>query len=466
MAKEAGLDKRNKLYFGLGTIGRDMYYAMVSMYLMVYLSEALKLSDVHLLVMTAMLTGLRVFDAVNDPLMGMIVDNTRGKFGKFKPGILFGAITGAILLVLMFSGLGYNPAGSIVGYAVIFGILYLAWDIFYGLNDIAYWSMLPSLTTDQRERERMGSFARICASLGGLVVIVSIIPATNSLGAALGGTKQGWLAMAVMVSVLMIGFQLFTLIGVKERRGAYKEEEKTGLIEMFKVLFKNDQLMWVALAMALYMTGNATTMAFGVHYFKYIFGDENMYAIFAGVLGVSQLTAMAIFPAVRSRMTRKRLYSISICMAVAGYLGFFFLPNNIILIGAAGVLIFTANAFINILILMFLSDTIEYGQWKLGKRNESITFSVQPFINKIGSALGNGVLGVTLVWSGVNRAESAADITPAGATIFKLAMMILPLTLITVGFIIYLLKYKISEQRYANILSELQQRGDLKKSAD
>jgi melibiose permease/lactose/raffinose/galactose permease len=456
---ENKLDKRNKYCFGLGTVGRDMFYTTESMFLMIYLTEVLKLPDATLLGMTAILTALRIFDAFNDPIMGIVVDNTRSPWGKFKPGMAIGAVFGGVFMVLMFTDMGLKGAA----YAVVFAVCYLFWDIFYGLNDIAYWSMLPSLSTDQKERERMGAFARICANVGLFVVVVAIIPVTNMLGGVFGSLKQGWFVFALLIAGLMVGFQCFTLFGVKERKGYFKEEEKTSFLEMFRVIFKNDQLLWVAVSMALFMIGYMTTTTFGVHFFKYIYGDENMYSIFALVLGVSQLSALAVFPVFSRKLNRKRLYTIATCLVAAGYLLFFFGPNTkIISIGIAGVLIFVGEAFIQILMLMFLTDTIEYGQWKFGKRNESITFSIQPFINKIGGALANGVLGVTLVISGVNEAQSKAEVTAAGALTFKAAMLILPMIAIALGFVLYRFKFKIDEKFHAEIIGDLKERGDIK----
>ena len=136
---------------------------------------------------------------------------------------------------------------------------------------------------------------------------------------------------------------------------------------------------------------------------------------------------------------------------------------NMLFIGVAGVLLFVGQAFIQTLMLMFLADTIEYGQWKLGKRNESITFSVQPFINKIGGAVANGVLGLTLIVSGINAAETPADVPAGGIAMMKMAMMALPLLAILAGYIIYMKKFTIDEKRYAEILTELKARGDIAK---
>ena len=449
---------RNRLCFGLGTIGRDMFYTMVSMYIMVYITEALVVSDATLAVMTTVLLILRIFDAFNDPLMGVLVDNTKSKYGKFKPGMLIGALVGGICMVLMFLDMGLSPGG----YTVVFAICYLLWDVFYGLNDIAYWSMLPALSTDQRQREKIGAFARICANIGLFSVVVLVIPLTQKLGEITGSLKTGWFYMALLITLIMFVFQAITLIGVKEEKGYFKAEEKTSLREMFQILFKNDQLLWVAISMSLFMIGYTTTTGFGVHFFKYAYGDEGMYAIFAAILGVSQLSALAAFTLVRKHVTRRRLYTIATALVVAGYLLFFFAPMDMLFIGIAGVLLFVGQAFIQMLMLMFLADTIEYGQWKLGRRNESLTFSVQPFINKIGGAVSSGVLGLTLILSGINAAKTPQEVTASGITTMKMAMLILPLFAVLAGYIIYMKKFKIDEQRYEEILEDLKARGDMK----
>ena len=456
------IDRRNRYFFGLGTIGRDMFYTMVSMYVMVYITEVRGVSDATLAMMTVLLLVLRTFDAFNDPLMGLIVDNTKSRFGKFKPWILLGAVIGGAAMVLMFTDFGFSGAL----YAATFGLFYILWDIFYGLNDIAYWSMMPSLTTDQRQREKIGSFARICANIGLFAVAVGIIPLTHLLSEAVGSPQTGWFLFAVLITVLMLGFLLFTLLGVKERKGYFRREEKTTLKGMFHVLVKNDQLLWVAVSMSLFTIGYTTTASFGVYFFKYAYGDENMYAIFAVVMGVSQIIALGVFTLVRKRISRRKLYSAATLTVVLGYVLFFLSPMHVILIGIASTLIFFGQAFLEILMLMFLSDTIEYGQWKLGKRNESITFSVQPFINKIGGAIASGVVGLTLILSGINAADSAQQVTAQGILTLKVAMLILPLVSILLGYIVYMKKFRIDEEVYVKIISLLRARGDIEHEMD
>ncbi len=451
-------NKRNKYFFGLGTIGRDMFYSVISMYLIWFLTEILNLSDQMLAWTGGILTFMRIFDALNDPIMGLIVDNTKSRWGKFKPWILVGALTSAVFMVLLFTDLGLSS----VGYIIFFTIFYLSWDITYGLNDIAYWSMMPSLSLNQKEREKIGAFARICANIGLFVVVVGILPITNAMGDALGNMEQAWFLFALVIALLMVGFQLFTLFGVKEHRTSFREEEKTTIKGMVKAIFKNDQLLFTTISMVLFTIGYMTTTSFGAYFFKYAFGDEGMYSVFAAVLGVSQLSALAVFPLFSKRFSRKQLYFFATVLVLAGYVLFFFSPMNMLPIGIAGVLIFVGEGFIQLLMLMFLADTIEYGQWKSGKRNQAVTLSIQPLINKIGGAIATGIVTATLIISGINRAESAADVTSEGLLIMKLAMFVLPLIVIIVGYLVYRFKFKIDKAFYDKIVSELAARGDIK----
>ena len=450
-----GNARRNRYMFGLGTVGRDMQYSLVSMFLLFYLTDVLNLPDSTMWWMTGALTILRIFDAVNDPIMGFLVDNTRSRYGKFKPWITIGGVMGGMLTVLLFTDFGLKGPAYIISFVIIF----LLWDLTYGANDIAYWSMLPSLSINQKERERIGSFARICANIGLYVTVVAIIPFTNTLG----GDTAAWRNTAIIIVLVMLFFLSFTIFGVKEDKKINVEEESTSLKEMMQTLFKNDQLLWTAISMSLFTIGYLTTTGFGVYFFKYAFGNEGMYSVFAGVLGITQLIALSVFPLFSKRYSRKKLYVFSTIIVVIGYIIFFFSPMNIFILSGAAMLLFFGQAFIQLMMLMFLADTVEYGQLKLGRRNESITFSVQPFINKIGGALSNGIVGATLIISGINSAETSAEVTQRGLTMMKMSMMIIPLILIVAGYFVYRNKYKIDEQAYDKIIEELAERGEIEK---
>lgn len=445
----------NRWTFGLGTVGRDMVYTMISMYLMFYLTDVLQLSDDVLWWVTGIIMAARVFDAFNDPFMGVIVDNTHTKYGKFKPWICIGAVLVSILTVLLFSNFGLSGSAFII----VFGIIYVLWGIAYTMNDISYWSMLPTLSQDQREREEIGSVSRICASIGLFAVVTLIVPVTEAIGGVVGSLQKGYFILSIILVVIMLAFLCFTVFGVKEPMLGNKKEEHTSVKELVRIIFKNDQLLVTALAMALFMIGYSTTTSFGLYYFKYVYGDEGMYSVFALILGVSQIFALSIFPVLGKRYPRKKLYAFSTALVVTGYLIFFFAPTNTMLfIGIAGLILFIGQAFIQVMTLMFLTDSVEYGEWKFGKRNDSVTFSLQPFINKMGGAIASGVVGAIVIVSGMSQAQSAADMTTSGIFILKMAMMVFPLICIVIGFLVYRSKYVLDEEMYGKIVRELGER--------
>lgn len=449
--------KRNRITFGLGTIGRDMVYSLISMYLMFFLTEIKQLSNNAMWWITGIILFARIFDALNDPIMGVIVDNTRTRFGKFKPWITIGALSSGIFTILIF--VDYGVSESI--YIPIFAVLYLIWGITYTANDISYWSMMPSLTTNPHEREEIGAFARICANIGLFAVVAGIVPLTNALGDVTGSMYKGYLVFSILVVIIMWVGQFITVIGVVEPKRIIKENNHTSLKDLATAIFKNDQLLVTGISMALFMIGYTTTASFGLYFFKYAYGDESMYSIFALILGLSQIIALAIFPMISKKIERQVIYRYATVLVVVGYIIFFFSPMNMLFIGLAGILLFVGQAFIQILMLMFLADTIEYGQLKLGKRNESVTFSIQPFINKMGGAIASGVVGVTVILSGINEANIPSDVTAKGLFLLKFAMMIFPLICIFIGYLIYKKRYIIDAKLYEDIIKQLKEKGEL-----
>lgn len=444
------LDDRNRLYFGLGTVGRDMFYAFEANTLLFFLSDVLSLPLWVFAAATMILSVMRIFDAFNDPITGLVIDNIRSPWGKFKPAILVGGVLSAIFSVILFAGIG-----SGWGFVILFGIAYLLWDIAYGINDIGYWTLLPVLSTDQKQREKTGAFARICANIGMYIVMVAWQPVT----AALGNTPKVWFWCAVVIAVVYLLGLLFPLLGVKEKRIPVQQQESTSVKQMFRALLKNDQLMWTTLAMGLFMVGYCTTVNFAVYYMRYLFGNESMYVVLVAVVGVAQLGTLSVYPMVAKKMNRRQLYTMGTALVLLGYAIFFFAEISLILIALGAVLVFVGQAFIQTLMLMFLADTVEYGQWKLGKRNESITFSIQPLINKIGGALATGIVSMTLILSGIQQDGGTAEtIGSEGKLIVKLAMFVIPLLMIVAGYIVYLKKYKISEEFYAQMLQDLDAR--------
>ena len=469
---------RNKICFGLGTVGRDALYSLISMYLLVYLNDVVIFTEKNSLIIGGVLTAFGIFDAVIDPFVGAIGDRTRTKWGKFKPWILIGMIGTGLLTVAMFHNIEMPEPVHIV----LLCVSYLLFSIFFSLNDIAYWSLMPALTKDQKERESIGSFARICASVG-MFAMVLIYPEIPNIFGGLGlDRRTPYFLTAIIAAVIMWIFQSVTLLGVKEDRSHLEKSDKTSLKDLFGALVHNDQLMVTALSMVLFMIGYCTTTGLGYQYFEYVFKDTGVYIVFAAVLAVAQLTALSLFPLFSKKFTRKQLYTGAMVAITISYLLFFLSFEILPIIVVAGLGLFFGQAFIQLLMLLFLADAVEYGEWKTGKRNEAASFAVQPFINQFGGAASKGIVSLALFFSGITKMLNEFDsfLAQNGITdsleseaakhnfienlpghagwVVKLFMMILPLACILASFVIYYKKFKIDEEFYAQILKDLEER--------
>ncbi|MBU1143718.1 MAG: glycoside-pentoside-hexuronide (GPH):cation symporter, partial [Firmicutes bacterium] len=397
MSEQVGVSRKTVNAYAMSGAGRDMMYALYSTFLIVFLTDALGLLDWQLVAIGSIIAVARVWDAINDPIMGTIIDNTRSKYGKFKPWILIGALSSAVIFFLLFQDLGLSSTA----FVIVFGILYVLSGMTFTMNDIAYWSMYPSFTTDPSERERIGSKARIFASLGMFITIASVPLIYQNFS---GGPVKAFSIIALIICIIYVISQVAVFFLVKQPKNIIIDsmQKKTTLLDMVKIIFKNDQLVVIIVAILLFNIGYFITTALGIYFFNYDFNKYGgaEFTIFSGILAVSQLTALGLFPVLMKKMSRKKLFTISVVMIVVGYLlfmsvGYTFIPMNMFFIGLAGLILFSGQGFIQVLVLVMLADTIEYGQWKLGTRNESVVFAINPFVTKLATAVQTFVVTLT-----------------------------------------------------------------------
>ncbi|HSN44275.1 MAG TPA: glycoside-pentoside-hexuronide (GPH):cation symporter [Propionibacteriaceae bacterium] len=450
--------RRNTWAFGLGTVGRDMVYGLVSMFMIFYLSEVIQLPNSTMWWLTGVILATRILDAFLDPLMGTVIDNSHTRWGQYKPWILIGGLAAATLTVILFTDFGLRGAP----YLVLFFVAFLAWGASWAVNDIAYWSMLPALSLDPRHRERLGSFARICASVGSFTLVAMLVPASKALERVTGSMTTAYQWIAIAVVAIMLAGMVVTLLGVREPGTIIRDNDRTTLRDMRRVIARNDQLMWIGLGMLLFMTGYLITTSFSLYYFKYALKNESMYPVFALMMGATQILSLAAFPRMVARVSRERLYGASTAVILVAYVSFSLVPANMWTVALCAIPLFSAQAFVQMLILVFLADTIEYGQWTFGRRNGGVTFAVQPFINKVSSAVATGIVGATIILAGINRAETPDDVSAGGLQLLRLSMLILPMILIVLAYVIWRLKYTITPERHEAILAELRERGQLR----
>ncbi|MDY6011964.1 MFS transporter [Clostridium sp.] len=205
------LSFKQKYSFGVGALGKDLCYSIVSYYLMIYFTDLVGLTPAFV---GSLFLVARLWDAVNDPMMGMIVDNTRTRWGKFRPWILIGAVINGIILVFLFK----NPDTlSSSSKYVYYSIMYIVWGMTYTIIDIPYWSMLPSLSRTNEERAQMSVIPRIFASCAWLIMGTFGLAFIDKLGNDNKG--KGYEYLAMVVAIVFIITAIITVVNVKDRSG-------------------------------------------------------------------------------------------------------------------------------------------------------------------------------------------------------------------------------------------------------
>ncbi len=181
MGTKKGLSGIEKFAYGIGAVGKDMVYMLSASYVLYYFQDIMGVSAIA---MGIILLIARVFDAFNDPIMGVIVARTKTRWGKFRPWLLIGTVTNAVVLILMFAAPPSLDAKGLVAYAAI---TYILWGITYTMMDIPYWSMIPAFTEGGKEREGLSALARSCAGVGSAIVTILTVMCVAALGNALAG---------------------------------------------------------------------------------------------------------------------------------------------------------------------------------------------------------------------------------------------------------------------------------------
>lgn len=436
------LTTREKYCYGIGALGKDLVYALVSTFLMIYLTDSLGI--------TAAFVGIlffvaRLWDAINDPIMGWVVDNTRTKYGKFRPWILIGTLLNSVVLIMLFC----NPGLEGKALYVYISIFYILWGMTYTIMDIPYWSFIPAMTSDEKERNQISVIPRVFASIGNFVVASFGLIFVNNV---IGDYKKGFAILSIIIAIVFIITTLITVFNVKEQKVANNNQKKFKAKEIFTTLCKNDQLIAMAIAVVLYSVGMFLTTGFGIYYFKYDLGNENLFSTFAIVAGVAQVLAMIIFPKMADKFSRRVVFILACILPLVGFTLMFVVSKifgaNIILLSISGIVLFLGFGFSQVLATVMLADTVDYGEYKLGYRSESIIFSVQPLVVKFSSALQGLITGFGLTFIGYKENQIQSASTLLG---MRVMMFVIPSILIIASLIVYLKYYKLNGEYYKKV---------------
>nr|WP_283587530.1 glycoside-pentoside-hexuronide (GPH):cation symporter [Limosilactobacillus viscerum] len=458
---------RSRLAYSLGAFGHDAFFALLSTYFMMYVTGHLfdsgnKAFDNKMVgYVTAIILILRIGELIIDPMIGNAIDRTHTRWGKFKPWVVGGGVISAILLTALFTPLGGLNLSNPILYLVIFAIIYIVMDVFYSFNDVGFWSMVPAMSFDSHERDKIATFARVGSTIGGQIIGFVIMPMVLFFSVKQnGGTgdDRGWFIFAAIVAAISaitaIGVGMFT----HEQQSLLREnKEQTKFKDILKILVKNDQLLAIAMSYLFFTTGQTLLNSFELYYFTYILGNSKAFSILGGLNTAVGVISVFAFPLFSGKIGRHKLFYGAATIEVIGALIFAFAGKSLALVLLGAELFFIPQPIIFLVVLMTITDSVEYGQLKLGHRDESLTLSVRPLLDKFGGAVANGVVGMATVAAGMTGGATAATVTAHGVSIFKIYMFLIPIALIVVGIIIFALKVKLDEKSHAKIVAELEQ---------
>jgi melibiose permease len=446
-----------KTSYGVGALGKDMACGIVNTFLMFYFTDVVGLAPAFLGVLFMV---ARIWDAVNDPMAGWLIDNTRSHIGKFRPWILAGTLSNTLVLIVLFSNPGIRGAGQYVFYSVI----YILWGMTYTLEDISYWSMIPALADTESERNTISVIPRVFAAFGNIAVGSLGLALVSAFGKVAPGAlptqaqqSRGFFWLAVLIGVVFVITNTVTVLFVKEKV-VVRNEKKFRFRDIFTTISQNDQLVVIVAAMTLYTLAINLTASLGLYWFKYDVGDERMYGTFYLTAG-AQVLAMLVFPLFAKVLSRRRVFIVSALLPILGYVSLYIvgktLGNNIAMMAIAGVVLFFGFGFSLVLTSVMLADAVDYGEWKLGSRSESIVFSMQTFMVKFAMAIAGLVTGVGLAAFGfvANAEQSAASLTG-----IRVLMFGVPIALLLASLAIYLKGYRLNGAYFQNIKDELEKR--------
>ncbi len=397
---EQKLLRKNKWFYSVGGIGRDMIYQLVATFFITYVQfSGLGLTAAQFTVIGIMLVVGRIWDAVNDPIMGTIVENTRTRWGKFRPWILIGALLSGIVIIFMFN---FRPTGW--AFVAFFFVIYIFWEAAFTLNDIPYWSLIPALSKNKKDRDMVTTMVVVFAAVGAFAGNAIITLTT------VGQMVRGYSVISYTFVIFFVACTCLTVFGVKEPKetAAEAQPERVTIKKMFKVIAKNDQLLWSSLALMLYSVGSGLLVALGYNFFWLEIGyNGTLTMIFVISFAVSNILIQSLYSLLAKRFSRRQLMTYSFISLLFGYMMMLslgwadFLPVNIVTACLFGFFIFGGQAIFYMVVIVNMTNTIEYNEYKTGERNEAIVFSLRPFVAKFSSALQGLIATLVLVLSGI-----------------------------------------------------------------
>ncbi|MBR1692054.1 MAG: MFS transporter [Lachnospiraceae bacterium] len=445
---------KNKAAFGFGAFGKDVVYMLVNTYLLYYYNVVLGMSSAFI---GTLLMAARVFDAINDPFMGVVVAKTKTRWGRFRPWILSGTVLNAVTIYALFAvpdSMKDSPM------KVWLGIFYIAWGVSYTLMDIPFWSMIPAITSPGKDREQLTSLARSCAGIGDAlptVLTMAVVPILGG-GSAMLNYRIGFRWWALIIAVMFIISEVVFCLNVPEKT---TEEMKTaGILDMFRSLFRNDQALTVVAAVILVYTALNIVGNLILYFFQFDVGNQGAYNVFVGVCFATQVITMMLVPAIRNKVRKLTLFRIGIVVQIIGFailLVFAFLELYHTLswwvLCLPGMIVYSGYGILNVMLTIFLSDSVDYGEVKNKTREESVIFSMQTFTVKLASGVAVFIAGMAIDL--IKLDTEAVKQTASTLQGLRLFISVPSAICLVVALLVFLKFYKLSDDKMKEITEKL-----------
>ncbi|MCR4740003.1 MAG: glycoside-pentoside-hexuronide (GPH):cation symporter [Lachnospiraceae bacterium] len=453
------LSAGEKMSYGLGAIGKDMVYMLSASYVLYYYQDILGVSAIA---MGIILMAARIFDAFNDPVMGIVVAKTKTKWGKFRPWLFIGTVLNAVILYIMFAAPMKLDGKGLVAYAAV---IYILWGVTYTMMDIPFWSMIPAFTEGGKERENLSTLGRSCAGVGSAIITIITVKCVELLGS--GNERMGFRNFALIIAIIFIVFELIACVVIKEKSTVDVDSPSVG--DMFKSLIQNDQAMATVVAIVLINASLYITSNLLIYFFKYDVGgstwtnDYTLFNTFGG--GIQILSMMIFFPLFRKFMSAIKVFYTSFIMAIAGYtvllIEMIAGVKSIYMYFIPAFFVFMAFGMLTVLTTVFLANTVDYGELKNNRRDESVIFSMQTFVVKLASGVSAFIASLCLqIFSISDNTDEAVTATASVSSLMglRMTMTILPIIGLLIAVFVFGRKYILTDEKLAEISNELKNR--------
>ncbi|MDR3313175.1 MAG: glycoside-pentoside-hexuronide (GPH):cation symporter [Oscillospiraceae bacterium] len=450
-----------KLNYGVGAMGKSLSN-QITVKTRFFYENVLHL---HLGFLSVLYFLGRIWDGVNDLLMGTVIDNTRGKYGKFRPWIVLGALTNAVVTVAMFWQPSFRSHTALLAVWVAF--FYVLWDMTYTMVDVGYWAMIPALSMEQKQRDQLSMIPRIFAGPASIIGAFS-----NKIYETIGGGQEpsqmarGIFTCAIISSGVYILTSLYSAAKVKEPGIDTPKinQEKFSLRKAASILLHNDQALVIVGVMILFnWANNLTGSGMDNHFFWELGGPEALtqQGFFNIITGAGSTIGLFVFPLVSRWFGRKRVYAGSFLVPCLGYLAMAlvdrFAPGSFLPLAVSGLVAYVGYGSMSVMQGVMLADAVDYGEYTTGVRNEGIIFSTLTMLSKLAKAFSDltGTVIASVTKFGGQHANTA---TPLAIRGFKMTMYQIPPLLLLLALLLYLRKFRLHPARVEEIQGELKAR--------